>query len=125
MHVHTPDQHLPSPPLGALDQLSVARSGGELLGGPLRERMCAGAEELHAPIPHDAPRRAQGLPQVLHRFARGLADAGDDLDGVAQQFLVHTRVFADLGDHRGGFVAQVAGLRVDERELPLHPDGRP
>ena len=39
-----------------------------------------------------------------------LADAGDDLDGVAQQFLVYVRVFAEFGDHRGGFVAQIAGL---------------
>ena len=35
------------------------------------------------------------------------------------------RVLADLGDHRGGLVAQVAGVGVDEGELPLDTDGRP
>ena len=63
--------------------------------------------------------------KILHRLRGAVADAGDDLDGVAQQFLVHTRVFADLGENRGGFVAQVAGLRVDERELPFDPERRP
>ncbi len=125
VHVHAPDQHLPSPPLGALDQFGIARGVGEFLRRPLRERVCAGTEQLHAAVPHDAARRAERLPQVVHGLARGAADAGHHFDGVAQQFLVHARVFADLGDHRGGFVAQVAGLRVDERELPLDAERRP
>ena len=68
---------------------------------------------------------AQRRAQVVHRLAGVVADAGDDLDGIAQQFLVHMRVFADLGDHRGGLVAQVAGLGVDEGEFPLDTNGRP
>ena len=36
VHVHAPDQHLPAPPLGAVDQLLVAVAGGELLLGPRR-----------------------------------------------------------------------------------------
>ena len=33
-------------------------------------------------------------------------------------------VLADVGNHRGGFVGQVAGVRVDEGELPLHAQRR-
>ena len=87
--------------------------------------MGARAEQLHAAVAHDAARRQQRVAQVVHRLPGVVADAGDDLDGVAQQFLVHARVFTDLGDHRGGLVAQVAGLGVDEGELPLDADGRP
>ena len=87
--------------------------------------MRARAEQLHAAVAHDAARGQQRGAQVVHRLAGVVADAGDDLDGVAQQFLVHVRVFADLGDHRGRLVAQVAGLGVDERELPFDADGRP
>ncbi len=125
VHVDAPDQHLPAPPLGALDQLGVARRVGQLLGRPPRERVGAGAEQLHAAVAHDLAGGAQGLAKIVHRLGGAVADAGDDLDGVAQQFLVHARVFADLGDDRGGFVAQVTGRGVDERELPLDAEGRP
>jgi len=123
--MHTPDQHLPTPPLGALDQLGVAGCVGELLGGPLCERVGPGTEQFHAAIPDDAPSGAQGLAQILHRLTRVVTDAADHLDRIAQQFLVHARVFADLGDDRGGFVAQVTGLRIDQSELPLHTEGWP
>ena len=59
MHMHTPDQHLAAPPLGALDQLGVARRVGQLLRRPLRERVRARAEQLHAAVVHDLPDRAQ------------------------------------------------------------------
>ena len=63
---------------------------------------------------------------LVDRLTDGVVHAGDDLDGIAQQFLVHTRVvLAELLDHLGGHVAHVAGLGVDERELPLDPEGRP
>ena len=110
MYVHTPDQHLPAPPLGALDQLGIARRVGELLRRPSGEGVGAGAEQLHPAGPDDLARGAQGFAKIVHRLRDGFADAGDDLDGVAQQFLVHARVFADLGDDRGPFVAQVTGL---------------
>ena len=71
MHVHTPDQHLPSPPLGALDQLGVARRVGELLGRPLRERVGARAEQLHAAVVHDLADRAQRRAQIVHRLGDG------------------------------------------------------
>ena len=87
-------------------------------------RTCA--EQLHAAVADDLARGRQRRPQIVHRLRHGIADAGDDLDGVAQQFLVHVRVvLAELLDHLGGLVAHVAGLGVDERELPLDPKGRP
>ena len=106
-------------PLGALDQLGVARRVGELLGGPPRERMRACAEQLHAAVPDNLARGRQGLAQIFHGLRGALADAADDLDGVAQQFLVYAWIFADFGEHRGGLVAQVTGMGVDKRELPF------
>jgi len=73
----------------------------------------------------DVARGEQGRAQVFHRLRCGVADAGDEFDGVAQQLLVHPRVFADFGDHRGGFVGEIPGFGVDERELPLDPDRGP
>ncbi len=125
MDMDAPDQHLAAPPLGALDQLGVTRCVGELLGGPLRERMGARTEQLHATGMHDPAGRAQGGAQVLDRLAGRAAHTADHLDGVAQQLLVHPGVFADLGDDRGGFIAQIPGLGVDQGELPLHSYGRP
>ncbi len=126
VYVHTPDQHLAPPPLGALDQLGIARRVGENLRGPFRERMRTGAEQFHPAAANDCVRGRQRRPQIVHRLRHGIANAGDDLDGVAQQFLVHTRVvLAEFLDHLGGHVAHVAGHGVDERELPLDPKGRP
>ena len=89
------------------------------------ERVGARAEQLHPAVAHDVARWHERGAQILHRLPGVVADSGDDLDGVAQQFLVHARVFADLGDHRGRLVAQVAGCGVDESELPFDADGRP
>jgi hypothetical protein len=124
--MHTPDQHLPAPPLRALDQLGVARRIGQALGRPLREWMRARAEQLHPAIPHDLSRGHQRRPQIVHRLRHRVTHAGDDFDCVAQQFLVHPRVvLAEFQDDRGRLVAQVAGLGVDERELPFDTDSRP
>ena len=125
MYVHAPDQHLSAPPLGALDQLGVPRRVGELLCRPLRERVGARAEQLHPAAVYRRAHRGQGGAQIGHRVAGVLADTGDDLNGVAQQFLVHMRAFADLGDDGRGLVAQIAGDGIDERELPFDADGRP
>ncbi|SGH97037.1 Uncharacterised protein [Mycobacterium tuberculosis] len=83
------------------------------------------AEQLHPAVAHDLTGGAQGIAQILHCLGGTFADTADNLYGVAQQFLVDPRVFADFGDNRGGFIAQIAGLRVNERELPLHTEGGP
>jgi hypothetical protein len=85
----------------------------------------ARAEQLHPAFAHDGPHYAEGAPQVVHRLACVIADTGHHFDGVAQQFLVHVRGFADLGDHARGLVGKVTGLVVDQRELPLDAYGRP
>ncbi len=81
--------------------------------------MGARTEQFHAPLPNNRQNTFQGELKILHRLRGAVADPADDLDGVAQQFLVHTGVFADLGEHCGGFVTQVARLGVDKRELPF------
>ena len=128
VHVHSPDQHLPAPPLGAGDQLLVAVSGGEQLVRPLGEGVGAGAVEVDAElVGHRAHHRDQ-LRELVDRLGRRTAHAGGQLDGVAQQLLVHARLLAVLGrdeveELRGG-VDQVAAVLVDERELPLHAERR-
>ncbi len=125
MHVHTPDQHLAPPPLGAGDQLVVPWRLGELLRGPAGEWMRAGAEQLHAHRLHDGSHSGECRLQVSHGFVDGRADTGDDLDGVTQQLLVDVRVVANRSQHRRGPVSEVPSLRVNESELPLHPQSGP
>src|SRR6476620_4681749 len=123
--MHTPDPHLTAPPLRALDQLGITRRVGEAPRGPFREGMRTGAEQLHPAATDDLARGHQRRPQVVHRLRYGIANAGDDLDGVAQQFLVYVWVvLAEFLDHLGRLIAHVARFGVDECELPLDPKGR-
>ena len=48
----------------------------------------AGAEEVHPELGRRGRDDGEGVPQVGDRLPDGVADAGDDLDGVAQQLLV-------------------------------------
>ena len=68
--VHAPDQHLPAPPLGAVDQLLVAVALGELLRGP-GANGCVPAPNRSTPSSsaggHD---HGEGLAQVGDRLAR-------------------------------------------------------
>ena len=76
--------------------------------------MRTGAEQLHPAATNYFARGHQRRPQIVHRLRHGIANAGDDLDGVAQQFLVYVRVvLADLLDHLASLIAHVAGLGVD------------
>ncbi len=89
VHVQAPDQHLPAPPLGAVDQLLVAVPLGELLRGPRRERVRARAEQVDAQLVGRTGTTTASVSRrsVIASLDR-LADAGDDLDGVAEQLLV-------------------------------------
>src|SRR5690606_29133117 len=67
--------------------------------------------------------------QVATRLPDGAAHAADDLDRVEQELLLDRRVRAPARRLHGvedGLrdLAQVAGVGVDERELPLEPDRR-
>ncbi len=130
MDVQPPDQHLPSPPLGALDQLLVAGTGREQLHRPLCERVRAGGVEVDAERLRGTTHHPGRGREVGDRLGHALADAGDDLDGVAQELLVQLGLVDDARSplvHRleelRGCVGQVAGRAVDERELPLHTHG--
>ena len=63
------------------------------------------------------------------RLLDGVAHAGDELDRVGEQLVVQPRGVGDQWcgrlDQLRAAVHQVAGRLVDERELPLDPDGRP
>ncbi|SLC83480.1 Uncharacterised protein [Mycobacteroides abscessus subsp. massiliense] len=82
VHVHAPDQHLPSPPLRPGNQLVVSRRIGELLRGPAGEGVCTGTEQLHAHGLHDRTNGGQGCLQVAHRLADRPADTRHHLNGV-------------------------------------------
>ncbi|SKN32568.1 Uncharacterised protein [Mycobacteroides abscessus subsp. abscessus] len=125
MHVHAPDQHLPSPPLRPGNQLVVSRRIGELLRGPAGEGVCTGTEQLHAHGLHDRTNGGQGCLQVVHRLADRPADTRHHLDGVTQQLLVDVRCFTDGREYRGRRIGEVPGLGVNERELPLNPQRGP
>ena len=84
--------------------------------------MGSGAEQVHALGADDFPRGCQRGPKVGHRLRDVVADSGDDLDGVTQQFLVYMRVFTEMRDDIARAVAQVAGFGVDERTSTRRPE---
>ena len=90
------DDHLPAPPLGAVDELGVALLVRHRLQLRRAERMAAGAEDLDAHGVGDFPDRGQRAAQVRLGFGHGGADAGDELHGVQQQFLLDVRVLVVL-----------------------------
>ena len=86
--------------------------------------MRAGAENLQPALPGDPPDDITALAQVGSRLRHGLADPGDQLDGVAQQLAVHSRLargypspsLLDDLRRRGD---KVTGAGIDEAELPF------
>ncbi len=137
VHVHAEDHHLPAPPLGAVHQGRVAVTVGDLLVLPPRERVRPAPVEQHVEL----ARRGLHPPEAVGEVGTGLlrvrADAGDDLDRVAQQLLGHRRPRAG----RPGVAARLGAVRereqlvgpgheverhgVEQAELPLDPEGPP
>ena len=97
MHVHTENDHVAAPILGALHDAPIAFFGHDGLFGPAGERVGTGRVELDAqPIGN----LANGVGQLLQLAAglrHGRADAGDNLDGILQEFPGH------VGAVGGGF----------------------
>jgi hypothetical protein len=128
------DDHLPAPPLRPVDELRVAFliSHGLQLGRA--ERMAPGAEDLHAHGVGDLADRGQRTVQVGFRLRHGGADSGDEFHGVQQQLLLDVRVLvvlvefgmpgSDSAEHLVRHGGQLAGLGVDERQLPFHAKSR-
>ena len=91
VHVHTVNDHVAAPILGALDHTLVAFLRHDRLVSPVGEGVSAGGVELNAELIGDV---AQGIRQILQLTARlsdGAADAGHHLDGVLQEFASHVR----------------------------------
>jgi hypothetical protein len=129
VHVHPVDEHLAAPPLGAVDQRLVALLVGDALVVPLGERVGAGAHQLDPQRVGDAADLLDRPLQVRPRLLDRAADARDHLDGVEQELLADQGVLAatlgrDRVEHRLGDLPQVAGIGVDQRELPLDSDRR-
>lgn len=119
VHVHPEDEHLPTPPLGPVDEGVVPLLVGDLLVGPACERVRAGAHQLHPQRVGHGPQLTDGALDVPRRTGDGLVDAGDDLDCVEQQLLLDHRVlglalWAQLVQHGRGALAQVTGVGIDE-----------
>ena len=100
----------------------------QVLGLPVGERVGAGAHEVHPELVgrvHDHPQRPG---EVRDRLLCGPTHPGDHLDGVAQQLLVEplgllqaTRCQLDERVRAGH---EVAGLAIDQGELPLDAERR-
>ena len=129
VHVHPVDEHLPAPPLRAVDECRVPLLVRDLLLRPPRERVRARAHELDPQGVGDLADLVDRALEVVARAPHGAVDARDDLDGVEEELLADVRVLAaarGLDGVEDGLrdLAEVARVLVDERELPLDADGR-
>ena len=128
--VHAEDQHLPAPPLGAVDQLFVAVGRCDFLFPPGGEGVGSGGQNIK-------PTRCQDASQVIERLAQIGRDAGnvslhpaDDFDGVREHFahdlaleVIRALCFERLEDFRGaGCQREVFG--IDDREFPFRSQCR-
>jgi hypothetical protein len=130
VHVHPEDLQLLGHPLVALDQHLVALAGRDPLRRPVRRRVRTGAE--HAKV---APGRGgldlgHRLGQVGPGLRHRRAHAGDHLDAGLQQLVLGLRMLdplgrGQLGQDLVGARGQLAGVEIDQLQLPLDPDAGP
>ena len=134
VHVHAVDDHVAAPILGALHDAPIAFFGHDGLLGPAGERVRARRVELDT---QPVGNLANGVGQLLQLAAglrHGRADAGDDLDGVLQEFPGHVcpvggglqqfgAALAQDAEHLCGALGQFAAFTVDECNLPFHAEG--
>ena len=128
VNVDAPDHHLPSPPLGAVEQAVVALVGRDLLVVPLRERMRPRAHQLDPQRVDDAADEPDELLEVGDRRRNRAVHGAHELDGVQKELVGDLRMLAavrrpELPEHVLGDVHEVAGGPVHQRQLPLHADG--
>ena len=126
VHVDAPDDHLPTPVLGALDDLPVASLVAHLLVAPVGERVGTRRKQLHADAIGAVQQLQQLLAQVLHGGGDAIVNGGDHLHGVGHELAGHTVARVDLIHEVKQFTGawhQVQGLRVDEGDLPLESNG--
>ena len=91
VHVHTVNDHVAAPILGALDHTLVAFLRHNRLVSPVREGVSAGGVELNAQVIGDVTQGIRQILQLTARLSDGAADAGHHLDGVLQEFAGHVR----------------------------------
>ena len=134
MDVDAVNDHLPSPPLGPVDELGVTRLVRHRLQLRRAERVAARAEQLHAHGIGDFADGGDGAAEVFFGFGSGLADPRDQFHGVEQQFLLDVRVFVvfvefrvpggHAAEHLVGYGSELARLPVHQCKLPLNTEGR-
>jgi hypothetical protein len=130
VHVHPEDLELAGHPLVAFQQSGVPRIVGDLLGDPVSHGVRAGAEHAHVALLRGGRHLRDGFGQVGTRLRDRLADAGDHLDARLEQFVLglgmHTvAAFGDVGQDLVRAADQLAGVQVDELELPLDTQAGP
>jgi hypothetical protein len=132
VHVHAEDLQSAGEPLHVLDQLRVPRVRADLLRGPVGERVGARAHQPEAAALGRVADLLDRRGEVADGFVGGRADTGDDLDARLEQLVLGLRVLAamgrpELGEDLARRTAgrQLAGLEVDELELPLDAEAGP
>src|SRR5699024_5283533 len=120
--VDAPDDHLAAPPLGAVDDLRVGRLLADALPGAAGEGVRSGGPHVDAEFAGGVADHAELFAEVFHGLGDGVADAGDQFDGVGQEFALDPVAGVVAGDdveRFGGARHQFAGVAVDECDLPL------
>ena len=124
----TEDQHVPTPPLGAVDEFEVTVLRSDLLRLPLRERVGARRHQFDSArfgeLPHSTHRGGQILGDGRHL---GM-DTGDELDRVRQHLtddllLELGRVLGHIRQQSLGSRGQVQAARVQQSQFPLDTEG--
>ena len=88
--------------------------------------MGAGAEQLHAAVPDDLAGRARSVLRRTSIACAVLSQTPLTTSTVFHSNSLCTQGFSPISAiTESSFVAQVAGLRIDQRELPLDADGWP
>ena len=129
------DHHLPSPPLGPVDEGGVARAVGDLLVLPAGRRVRPTAVEVDAERVGGSAHVGQAVGEVGRGLGGVGAHPGHQLDRVGQQLLGHHPATGPLAgvalgvgllgqlEQLLGARHEVEGDRIDQTQLPLHPEG--
>ena len=123
--VHAPQQHLLAPILGAVNDLRVGFLRAELLLTEVCKRMAAAGPQLQALTFGFVPHHFQVFAQCLYCLTRIRTHRGDQLNGVLQKLTLQVRLRVrrvHRVNHIGSPWHQVAGLRVNDADLPLHAE---
>ena len=83
VHVHTVNDHVAAPILGAFDHTLIAFLRHNRLVSPVGEGERAGGVELNTQLIGDVAQSIRQILQLAARLSDGAADAGHHLDGVS------------------------------------------